>query len=75
MIAAPCSQAPPPRPHCILLSAAAAPAPACLQPVWVDAKYVSPEVVADYEGGLEYARAAAVLDVRQRGTMLKYLVR
>lgn len=45
------------------------------QPVWVDEKYVSQEVVEDFEAGLEYAQAEAVLDCRQRGTMRKYLVR
>ena len=36
---------------------------------------MSPEVAEDFESGLEYAQAAAVLDMRQRGTMRKYLVR
>lgn len=27
-----------------------------LQPIWVDAKYVSQEVAEDYESGLEYAQ-------------------
>lgn len=45
------------------------------EPVWVDEKYVSQEVVEDFEAGLEYAQAEAVLDCRQRGTMRKYLVR
>ncbi len=45
------------------------------QPVWVDEKYVSQEVVEDFEAGLEYAQAEAVLGCRQQGTMRKYLVR
>lgn len=45
------------------------------QPVWVDARYVSPEVAEDYEQGLEYAQAEAVVGMRQRGTMRSYLVR
>lgn len=45
------------------------------EPIWVDAKYVSQEVVDDFESGLEYAQAAEVVDCRQRGTMRKYLVR
>ena len=49
--------------------------PSLLQPIWVDAKYVSPEVIDDFESGLEYAQAAAVVGMRQRGTMRKYLVR
>lgn len=55
---------PPPLPH-----------PIQPQPVWVDEKYVSREVVEDFEGGLEYATAEAVVGMRQRGTMRKYLVR
>jgi hypothetical protein len=43
--------------------------------VWVDARYVSSEVVDDFEQGLEYADAECVLEMRQRGTMRKYLVR
>lgn len=46
-----------------------------VQPIWVDAKYVSQEVAEDYESGLEYAQAEAVVGMRQRGTMRKYLVR
>ncbi|KAL4852722.1 Signal recognition particle protein [Chlorella vulgaris] len=45
------------------------------EPVWVDARYVSSEVVDDFEQGLEYADAECVLEMRQRGTMRKYLVR
>ncbi|KAL4419209.1 hypothetical protein ABPG77_000603 [Micractinium sp. CCAP 211/92] len=45
------------------------------EPVWVDEKYVSQEVVEDFEAGLEYAQAEAVLGCRQQGTMRKYLVR
>ncbi|KAL4422282.1 hypothetical protein ABPG75_008479 [Micractinium tetrahymenae] len=45
------------------------------EPVWVEERYVSREVVEDYEAGLEYAQAEAVLDCRQRGTMRNYLVR
>lgn len=52
-----------------------APATPILQPVWVDEKYVSQEVVEDFEAGLEYAQAEAVLGCRQQGTMRKYLVR
>ena len=44
-------------------------------PVWVPARYVSPEVVQDFEGGLEYAEAAEVVDVRNRGDSRAYLVR
>ncbi|PRW45505.1 signal recognition particle 43 kDa chloroplastic [Chlorella sorokiniana] len=45
------------------------------EPVWVDAKYVSQEVVEDYESGLEYAQAEAVVGMRQQGTMRKYLIK
>jgi signal recognition particle protein len=44
-------------------------------PVWVAAKYVSSEVVEDFEAGLEYSEAAEVVDVRNRGDCRAYLVR
>jgi hypothetical protein len=36
---------------------------------------VSPEVVEDFESGLEYAQAEAVVGMRQKGTMRVYLVK
>ena len=38
-------------------------------------KYVSPEVVEDYEAGLEYGEGASVINVRNRGDSRTYLVR
>lgn len=43
--------------------------------IWVDAKYVSEEVVADFNAGLEYAEAEEIVDVRNRGDSRTYLVR
>ena len=44
-------------------------------PEWVPMKYVSQEVIEDYEGGLEYAEAESIVDVRNRGDSRTYLVR
>ena len=43
--------------------------------VWVSEKYVSEEVVEDFNGGLEYAEAESVIGVRNRGDSRTYLVR
>ena len=45
------------------------------EPEWVPEKYVSDEVIEDYESGLEYAEAACIVDVRNRGDSRTYLVR
>lgn len=45
------------------------------EPQWVASKYVSQEVVEDYESGLEYAQAEGIVDVRNRGDTRTYLVR
>jgi len=43
--------------------------------IWVSSKYVSEEVAADYESGLEYAEAECIVDVRNRGDSRTYRVR
>jgi signal recognition particle protein len=45
------------------------------EPVWMPDKYVSEEVIQDYESGLEYAEAESIIDVRNRGDSRTYLVR
>ena len=45
------------------------------EPAWVAAKYVSEEVAADFDAGLEYCEAESVVDVRNRGDSRTYLVR
>lgn len=45
------------------------------EPVWVAAKYVSEEVVEDFQSGLEYAEAERILDVRNRGDSRTYLIK
>jgi signal recognition particle protein len=45
------------------------------EPEWVPERYVSTEVIEDFESGLEYAEAEAVVDVRNRGDSRTYLVR
>jgi len=45
------------------------------EPVWMHEKYVSEEVIQDYECGLEYAEAECIIDVRNRGDSRTYLVR
>jgi signal recognition particle protein len=45
------------------------------EPVWMPEKYVSEEVIQDYEAGLEYAEAESIVDVRNRGDSRTYLVR
>eukprot|EP00889_Picochlorum_renovo_P003839 jgi/Picre1/30869/NNA_006228.t1 len=37
------------------------------EPVWVHEKYMSEEVVSDYQDNLEYAKAEKILDVRNKG--------
>ncbi len=46
-----------------------------LQETWIAEKYMSAEVVEDYEGGLEYAEAECVLGVKVRGDSRTYRVR
>ena len=43
--------------------------------VWLPEKYVSQDVIEDYESGLEYAEAEAIVDVRNRGDSRTYLVK
>jgi signal recognition particle protein len=45
------------------------------EPLWTHEKYVSAEVIEDYESGLEYAEAESIVDVRNRGDSRTYLVR
>ncbi|KAG7668790.1 hypothetical protein Ndes2526B_g00491 [Nannochloris sp. 'desiccata'] len=45
------------------------------EPVWMHEKYVSEEVIQDYESGLEYAEAESIVDVRNRGDSRTYLLR
>lgn len=45
------------------------------EPVWVAAKYVSEEVIEDFQAGLEYAEADEILDVRNRGDSRTYLIK
>lgn len=45
------------------------------EPVWLHEKYLSQEVIEDYESGLEYAEAESILDVRNRGDSRTYLVK
>lgn len=42
---------------------------------WVQEKYLSEEVIADYEDGLEYAMAKEIIDVRNKGDSRSYLIR
>ena len=45
------------------------------EPVWLAEKYVSPEVIEDFEAGMEYAEAVGIVGVRNRGDTRTYLVR
>jgi signal recognition particle 43 kDa protein len=45
------------------------------EPVWVPEKYMSQEVMEDFDAGLEYAEAQSVVGVRNRGDSRTYLVR
>ncbi len=44
-------------------------------PLWLHERYVSAEVAADFDSGLEYAEGKEVLDVRTKGDSRWYLVR
>jgi signal recognition particle 43 kDa protein len=44
-------------------------------PVWLNERYISEDVIEDFESGLEYAEAEEILDVRNRGDSRTYLVR
>ncbi len=45
------------------------------EPIWVHEKYMSEEVVSDYQDNLEYANAEKILDVRNKGDSRAYLVK
>lgn len=45
------------------------------EPCWVQEKYMSEEVISDYEDGLEYAMAKEIIDVRNKGDSRSYLIR
>lgn len=45
------------------------------EPCWVQEKYLSEEVIADFEDGLEYAMAKEIIDVRNKGDSRSYLIR
>lgn len=45
------------------------------EPCWVQEKYLSEEVISDYEDGLEYAVAKEIVDVRNKGDSRSYLIR
>jgi hypothetical protein len=44
-------------------------------PLWLHERYVSADVAADFDSGLEYAEGKEVLDVRTKGDSRWYLVR
>ena len=45
------------------------------EPVWLHEKYVSEEVIEDFNNALEYYEAEEIIGVRNRGDSRTYLVR